>query len=391
MKICIRLIILACILSVYSILFLSSNALAADATVQSPPSVNAVPVYVKSRSLPAIIKTPSDSGITIYASSPNQSGSVVFKNGFLFYSNNPEYVKGSALADYGHWLNRAEVYGNGQVYIWHNNATYATIKSGLYIINPSKTEDIVIKTDRYALTNGSGVTDIAAWDAFLGDDQTSTSVSLKPGQCVELFQQAIAPNNNFGVIAAIRVTDSAGRPAQAVFEDLAYYYKNTSAADYAEGDWSTTGGRGLGSSYQNTLTFDPLIMSGNNYTALSIAAKDDSFNGTDLVKISDASSRREGLLEGNYGLVTTIIMPITNLYRDNQNFGIFIGSIGGNSYPFVRLQANSFVSSPIKPFTAYNMIQTGKMDLGTTETVSFTLVIPALSSTPLMIGVHPIS
>jgi hypothetical protein len=85
-----------------------------------------------------------------------------------------------------------------------------------------------------------------------------------------------------------------------------------------------------------------------------------------------------------------IIIPIKNLYKNNQNFGIFIGSTGGNSYPFVRLQENSFVSSPVKPFHVYDMIQTGKMALGSMETASFTLVIPALSSTPLVIGVHPI-
>jgi hypothetical protein len=387
MKQFIRLLILAGMLSVNSIL--PPDAVAADTAVQSVTPANGV--HESSPLSPTLIKTPSDAGITIYTPSPDQSGSVVFQNGFLFYSNNPEYVKDSALADNGRWLNRAEVYGSGQVFTWHNNATYVTIKTGLYIINPDKTKSIVIKIDRYALTNGIGISNTSAWSAYLEDNQTSISISLKPGQSVELFHQAVAPNHNFGIIAEMNITDSAGRPAQAVLEDLVYYYKNSSATNFAEGDWSSSGGRGVCSSCQNTLTFDPVVMNGNDYKALSIAARDDSFNGADVVKISDFSSHQASLLEGNYGLIMTVKIPVTNNYQDKQNFGIFIGSIGGNSYPFVRMEENSFISYPVKPFKAYDMIQTGEMDLGSTETVSFTLVIPALSSAPLIIGVHPIS
>ncbi len=260
----------------------------------------------------------------------------------------------------------------------------------LYIINSSDVNTITVKTNQYALTTGVGASDVAAWDSYLGSSQTSISVSVKPGQCVELFKQAVARENNFGLIAALDITDTEGNPAKAILEDVVYN-KNISAAKYAKLDEGINGGRGVGLSYQNTITFEPIKMSeSNDYTLYNIGAINDSLNGKDLVKIKDCSNQMESLLEGNYGEVMTIILPIKNFYKDQQNFGIFIGSTGGYSFPFVRLQENSFVASPVKPFTAYNMIQTGKMAFGSSEKVSFTLVIPALSSTPLIIGIHPI-
>lgn len=370
MKKLIRSSILASFLSICLILFLSSMAV----------------------SSPTLIKQPQDSGLTIHTPISNKCGSVISQGGFLYYSNNPEQVTDGALADNGCWLNRAEVSGNGEVYVWHTNATGRTLNSELYVFNPSKYSDIIITTYHYALTNGLGTTDVTAWDSYLKSNQNSTQILVKPGQYVELFKQMVAPNNNFGVVAAINISDATfGNAAKAVFEDLVYD-KNISATKYAELDDGITGGRGVGSSFQNILNFDPIKMTANNYSAYFIAAQNDSFNGQDLVKITDFGNYKiASQLEGNYGQMMKIIIPIKNLYKDNQNFGIFIGSTGGNSYPFVRLQENSFVSSPVKPFHVYDMIQTGKMALGSMETVSFTLVIPALSSTPLVIGVRPIT
>lgn len=347
-------------------------------------------VYPLASSAPTLIKRPLDSGITINTSLSDQHGSFSSQGGFLFYSNNPESVKESDLADNGYWLNRANPVGRGQIYVWHNNATGKTIESELYVLNPSKSTDIIVKTNQYGLTNGVGVNDVAAWDSFLESNQPNISVLVKPGQSVELFKQTVAPNHNFGIVAAVNITDIKGHPAEAVFQDLAIYKENL-ATGYAPLDGTTNGSRGEGSSYQNNLAFDPVTIDDHHYFTYKISASNDSLHGTDLVKITDYGNSKETLLEGSYGVLMTVSLPIINSYKDMQNFGIFIGSSGGYSFPFVRLRENSFISSPVEPFRGYDMIQTGKMAEGSIQLVSFTLVIPSLSSTPLVIGVHPIT
>src|SRR5665647_1477321 len=266
-------------------------------------------VYPLALSAPTLIKRPLDSGITINTALSDQHGSFSSQGGFLFYSNNPESVKDRDLADNGCWLNRANPVGMGQVYVWHNNATGKTIESELYVLNPSESNDIIIKSNQYGLTNGVGVNDVAAWDSFLESNQTSISVLVKPGQSVELFKQTVTPNNNFGIVAAVNITDTKGNPAEAVFEDLVYY-KDNLATGYAQLDGITNGCRGEGSSYQNKLTFDPITMNGHNYFTYKISSGNDSLHGTDLVKITDYGNSKETLLEGSYGVVMTITFPI---------------------------------------------------------------------------------
>ncbi len=412
----IKSITLAVSLSICSIIFvpyncsaalLANNSLSINSGLKSTSSEYAVAGSDHAKALlsPSLIEPPVNSGITIKTpaaisektglpfrlSSLNKGGSVMPQSGFLFYSNNPESVYERALADNGCWLNLAPVTGNGQVYVWHRNATSQTINSVLCIINPSKSSDIFISTKNYGLTNGIGVSDVAAWDSYLGANQPIISIVVKPGQSVELFKQKVAPNYNFGIVADVQVSFQTGAAAPAIFVDQVYS-NYISATKYAALDNGITGCRGVGSYYQNTLSFDPITMTTNNYSAYYIAAKNDSFDGKDLLKLIDYGTNpsNESLLEGNYGQIMKITLPIKNSYKNNQNFAIFIGSTGGNSFPFVRLQKNSFVSSPVKPWSAYDMIQTGEMPYGSNETVSFTLVIPALSSTPWVIGVHPI-
>ncbi len=392
MKYYLKSIILAVSLSICSIALISGYAVAGSdhnlaglsPTLMDPPVNSGITIKT-----PAAIS--KKTGLPFKLSSLNKGGSVTPQSGFLFYSNNPESVYDRALADNGCWLNLAPVSGHGQVYVWHRNATSQTITAELCIINPSNSTDIIISTSNYALTNGIGVSDVTSWDAYLGSNQPSIAMVIKPGQSVALFKQKVAPNSNFGIIAAVQVSYTTGVAAPAIFVDQAYS-NYIAATKYAELDNGITGCRGVGSYYQNTLSFDPITMTSKNYSAYYIAAKNDSFDGKDLLKLIDYGSThdKESLLEGNYGQMMKIVLPIKNRYKNNQNFAIFIGSTGGYAFPFVRLQENSFVSFPVKPWMAYDMIETGEMPLGSTETVSFTLVIPALSSTPLVIGVHPI-
>lgn len=379
-------IILTALLFLCSILFLPPNCSAATDTIVSTENTNAGSPAADVAS--ATLIPPRNSGLIIRQASA-RGGTVTSQGGFLFYSNNPEYIYDCALADNGCWLNRAEVSGNGQVYVWHNNASNKTIKSVLCVSNPNNSS-IIIESNQYGLTNGLHSADTDAWDSYLTSSQPGISIEVEPGQTVQLFKQSVAKYNNFGIVAAVNITDLNGNPVKAVLKDLAYCYQSNSVSKFAPADASDRT-RGIGKSYQNTITFNPVALTGNNYFAYSIGAAQDSLNGKDLLEIKDCSKNKETILSGNYGQVMTINIPITNHYRRDQNFGIFIGSIGGYSYPFVKLNETSCVNTPVKPFSARDMIQSGKIDLGSTKTVSFTLVIPALSSTPLIIGVHPIN
>jgi hypothetical protein len=366
------------------LLLASGNGVAAAA--RNLPSADDIGQSPATEYLPALLP-PHDTGL-IVTNPTARGGTVTKEGGFLFYSNNPEYVYYSDLADRGCWLNRAEVKGSGQVYTWHNNATGTEIKSYLSITNPHRTS-IFIESSHYGLTNALHATDAKAWKNYFDSNQTAIKVEVKPGETVQLFKQSIDRYNNFGIVAALNITDINGNPATALLKDIAHNYPGNHTYKYARSD-GTSRNRGVGSSYQTTITFKPVALTGNNYFTFSLGSANDSLNGEDLLEIKDGSNNNEGLLAGNYGQIMTINIAIKNAYKADQNFGIFIGSIGGYSYPFVRLEETSLVSFPVKPFRTYDMIQSGKIDLGSIKTVSFDLVIPALSSTPLIIGVHPI-
>lgn len=340
----------------------------------------------------SLIKDPQNAGITIKPSEVKPNGTAAFERGFFFYSNNPEEIKKESWADNGYWLNRAEVSGQGQVYVWHTNGSNETITSVLYIQNNNKKEDITITINKYGLTNCKNSTDIPAWDTYFNQKQERIIQTLKPGQFIELLPQNVAPDCNFGIIAEVNITDKAGNPATALMDDRVYYKESLKnrAYRYAKLDNSRNRCRGIGDAYQSNITFDTVTMSEDTYTAFSIGALDDSLKGKDLVNITDLDTKKDTLLEGSYGEIITITIPVKNDYKAYQNFGIFIGSIGGHSFPFVKMEKTSIIDTYVKPFKAYDMVQTGHMPLDTTQTVTFSLVIPALSSTPLVIGVHPI-
>lgn len=346
------------------------------------------------KSTSSLLKSPADAGVTVNPATIKANGSVTFTEGFFFYSNNPEGITKEAWADNGYWLNRAEVSGKGQIYTWHINESDKEVTSSLFITNINKSKDITVTIKKYGLTNSNNTNDISAWDAYFNGQQEVIRKTLKPGQFIELFKQTISPYNNFGIIAEVDITDKSGQPAQVLMDDRVYYKEDLKnrVHKYAKLDNSRNRCRGIGESYQSKITFDTVTFKDDTtYVAYSIGARDDSLAGEDLIKITDLNTGQEVLLEGNYGEIMTITLPVKNEYRAFQNYGIFVGSIGGYSFPFVNMGETSYVNTYVKPFNAYDIIQTGHMPLGTTQTVTFDLVIPAWSSTPLVIGVHPLS
>jgi len=353
------------------------------------------PSSAPAKSTSSLLKPPAEAGLTINWADIKANGSVTFNEaGFFFYSNNPEAINQETLADKGYWLNRAEVSGKGQVYTWHTNKADKEVTSSLFITNTNRSKDIRVTIKRYGLTNGKSKNDISAWDAYFNGQPEIIRKTIKPGQFIELFKQTVSPYSNFGIIAEVDITDKSGQPAQALMDERVYYKENLKnrVHQYAPLDRSRNRCRGIGESYQSRISFDTVTFKGDApYVAYSIGARNDSLAGADLITITDLNTGKELPLEGNYGEIMTITLPVRNEYRNFQNYGIFIGSIGGYSFPFVNMGGTSYVNRFVPPFKAYDMIQTGHMPLGTTQTITFDLVIPSWSSTPLVIGVHPLS
>lgn len=106
--------------------------------------------------------------------------------------------------------------------------------------------------------------------------------------------------------------------------------------------------------------------------------------------ITDGSNNNaQALLKGAYGQIMNIKLPITNNTSSSRRFKVFIGSIGGYSFPFVYMNNDFAMYSYIDKFKYVDVIQTGNIGANSTATVSFTTVIPAVSSTPYVIGVRP--
>jgi hypothetical protein len=121
------------------------------------------------------------------------SSSATIRSGdFFYFSDNPESVSSSALADNGKYLNWAEVTGNGQVYIWHHNTSGSQINTLLSIYNPNSYA-VKVSATNYGTTKYSSVTsDAAAWSSFMSGNSTSTVIAANSWG--SLFAQSI-PNN----------------------------------------------------------------------------------------------------------------------------------------------------------------------------------------------------
>jgi hypothetical protein len=305
-------------------------------------------------------------------------------NEFLFYSNNPEAFDINALADRGCWLNKTTVTGSGQVYIWHRNNSGAAINSCLMIYNPN---DFAIKitSKNYGTTNAKSSSDSSAWLSYF---KTSTSITktVEPHTNGSMFFQFIPCGNSFGVVASMNITNPSGTSASAVLYDLAYI-NNYSAADTFA---LTVGGekRGLGDSYKTTYNFPAISPTDKAGFAYQISSFDDSFNGGDLTAIVDKAGDLPERLTGSYGQLLTINLPIHNSGTVDKNYYIFIGSNGGTSFPLIKLNETYARYDWIKSGNFVDIINTGIIPADTTRIVEFTLVIPALSSTPYVIGAH---
>lgn len=323
------------------------------------------------------------------------------KSEYLFYSNSPEMLDSTDMADNGKFLNRASVSGNGQIYTWHANGTGRTINSCILIYNPNAYA-VTLKVTNYGLTNDSTQSqpDVIAWEKYYNGQ--STSVTVAAGGYGNLFLRTIANGNHFGTVARVNIVKQGTATAAAVtLFDLAYFSNSGNAQSFATPDAATTKRtRGKGAGFYTTITLPTLSPTNTDGIGCSFGSKkigtlantyDDSFYGADCSVIEDPSGMTSGPLQGAYGQQFQMTIPIKNTTSIARKFRVFIGSRGGVAFPFVNF-AGSYAKYTNRIENKYyvDVIETDTIASGSTELVTLSTVITAMSDAPFFIGVRTI-
>ena len=321
--------------------------------------------------------------------------SVTLGGGFLFYSNNPESVNTAALAENGRYLNRATVTGSGQVYTWHVNKTGRAISNSLHIINENNFP-IRISVNTRALTNHALRSDNDAWITFWGGSG-ATTITIQAGGSSSLFiQNNISNDNVFGIIGRINITHTSVSPAPETLHDVAYIANPSGAGEFAEiqGSGSDPGSKRRGfanSGFWQTMNFHTLSPNDLNGSFYTISKYDATFSGEDLVQINDPSGATSGGLAGSYGCQININLKIHNTDPIARNFRIYLASRGGLCFPCFHYNNGRFrfgargTWGHIPAFQAIDIIEVN-INRNVTMTVPFQIVVPAVASTPYVIG-----
>ncbi|WP_248924789.1 hypothetical protein [Paenibacillus hamazuiensis] len=322
---------------------------------------------------------------------PKGNSTVYQGGGYLFYCDNPETIRPSDLADAGRYLNQAYVNGAGQVYLWHENGTPGTITHCLLIYNPNN-HSITVSSSNYGKTNGNGLSDTQAWaDYFAGN---STSIQIAPNQWGSLFSQNVNSGHNVGIVARTNITNSStGAASTAVFYDLAYVSNSSGATEFSDSD-GTGRPRGVGSAFYLTINLDTIAPTTTDGIAYGMAAgnSNDIFGTSDLVWVS---GQNPGYILGNYGIQHSITMKVRNDFSQAKNFYIYFGtnvisSPESFAFPVVNMYGYTNLANWINGGRYVDLIQTGEISPGSTATVSFFMVVGAISSTPWFIGARPV-
>ncbi|MFC4775815.1 hypothetical protein ACFO9Q_03355 [Paenibacillus sp. GCM10023252] len=333
-------------------------------------------------------------GSTAVSRSPewaSKGTSTVSKGGgYVFFSDNPEAVDSTDLVDAGKWLNKDTVSGAGFVYLWHHNTTGAPLKHALLVYNPNNFA-IKVTSSNHGITNASGDSDSSAWLDYFSGTVTQAPVVINPTSFGVLFQQNINTGNNFGIIAKTNVTNnSTSAAASASFYDVAWVNSYIGATGYAAKK-SATMRRGKGPTYYNTISLAAISPSDSvNGVAYQICGSTDYpgvFGTDDLVYITDPAGVCSGLNHGSYGQQMAVTLKVKNTYSTAKNFKIYMGKTGpGFSFPLINMAGVSLSYKWKAGNTYVDMIDTGSVPANSEVTVSFFLVIPAVSSTPFVIG-----
>ncbi|RAU93057.1 hypothetical protein DQG13_26345 [Paenibacillus sp. YN15] len=115
----------------------------------------------------------------------------------------------------------------------------------------------------------------------------------------------------------------------------------------------------------------------------------DIFGMNDLVWVSGENS---GYILGNYGIQHSITMKVKNSFSQAKNFYIYFGTNVTSAFAFPVVNMSGYTNQAvwINGGKYVDLIQTGEISPGATVTVSFFMVIGAISSTAWFIGARPV-
>lgn len=284
------------------------------------------------------------------------------------------------------------------------------ITSTILIYNSNKF-DVKISASNYGLTNRPNwQSDIIAWEDYFSTSSPVEKIIQKNGYD-NIFSQSISAigsgGNVFGIVSRLSVSDLNGNPASVVLFDLAYAVDSSSATECAEAeDYDTTlRYRGLGKGFYETFNLPILnIDDVNNMWGFKFGSLTDSFNGKDLIQMTDSSQKLSpNGLSGNFGVQMSVNMSIKNMGTAG-NFAVFYGSNGGPCFPFVCY--NGVFGKPTysmnygqigipnheKPNGGYYYADI--LDLGWLESggeinnISFFTALTAMGAAPLVLGIR---
>ena len=196
-------------------------------------------------------------------------------NEFLFYSNNPEDVKNTSIADKGKWLCQEEVFGSGQIYVWHRSLVGESIHACILIYN-SGSKPIKVIVNNIDKTLGQATDASFGWKDYFKGTSYTTPDYIPVGGFTSLFDRDIASGVNYGIVSRLSIVDSDGNPAKAVLYDLAYIADSSKAGSAAELDdirSFPTRRRGKGKGFYRTFNL-PILNTGNAAQAYSFGNRD---------------------------------------------------------------------------------------------------------------------
>ena len=315
----------------------------------------------------------------------------------FFYSNNPEELAYAHTADSGKWLCRETVSGTVQLYTWHHNKVSVngvnkSINSTILIYNPNSfAVDITISNQGVTSMsyNTTGFSDYNAWENYV--NSSSAVITVQSGQYYNIFNRQIPYNYVFGVVAKIQTKRSGTSTVAGVtLFDIAYV-SNSAGATACAASTDPLRRRGNGNGFYQTLQFGTLEFANSTPQAYKFAASlEGVFGGDDCSYISDESGQASGLLEGGFGQIFVVRLPIKNNFSTSKTFKIFLGSIGGSSFPFAYLGNDLAKYGQTDALKYIDIVNLGSIGAGETLTEPFSIVIPASSATPYIIGAYPV-
>lgn len=302
-------------------------------------------------------------------------GQATKSGGFLIYSNSPEKVTSTELADDGKWLCREQVSGNGRIATWHTNGSGASFTNAILLYNPNNVAITVSISKLQQTTNYNDAAKSLSYMEGIGTSKTFSNIPAYGYQV--LASMSISSGANFGMI--MDVTNSSGKSIY--IYDLAY----TSNSGGATAGAIRQGTKVRGKCSNNTTTID---LGTITYAGSPVGKRLFSNGDTRCLTLTDSSSNPAVslILNGNYGTVTTFKLKVVNSSGSTKQLRVGFGSAGTGLFYAAKMSYNNQDSAQygdwIPQEEVRGAIDLGSMTDGASKEFYFDFMVTSMASTP---------